>query len=65
MEAFWSFLAELGFVGWAILMIIAVVAIEGVVKIVKMLIKHTERMAMIHQGIDPDQPEDGYKRDKV
>ena len=65
METVWSFLTELRVVGWVMLMVIAVVAIEGTVIIVKMLIKHTERMAMINKGIDPGRPEDAYKKDKV
>jgi cytochrome c oxidase assembly factor CtaG len=65
MASVWEFMSDLGVIGWIMLMIIAVVAIEGVVVIVKMWIKHRERMAMIQKGMDPGSSQDAYKKDEV
>ena len=65
MASLWGVLTELGVIAWVMIMIIAVVAVEGVVVIVKMWIKHRERMAMIEKGMDPGPVQDAYSKDKV
>ena len=65
MASVWEFMSDLGVIGWVMLMIIAVVAIEGVVVIVRMWIKHRERMAMIQKGMDPGSIGEAYRKDKV
>ena len=54
MQGSWNCLAKLQTVGWVMLMIVAVVVIQGIVSIVRMRLKHDERMAMIEKGMDPD-----------
>ncbi len=46
-------------------MVIGIVAIEGIVKVKRMKIKHAERMAKIQQGIDPGDETEAYKKDEV
>ena len=65
MASLWLTLTELGVVAWVMIMIVAVSAVQGVVVIVKMWIKHRERMAMIQKGIDPGPPQEAYCKDKV
>lgn len=65
MASLWGVLTELGVIAWVMIMIIAVVAVEGIVVIVKMWIKHRERMAMIEKGMDPGPVQDAYGKDKV
>ncbi len=55
----------LGFWGWMAILVIACVAIEGIVKVKRMQIKHAERMAKIGQGIDPGDESETYKKDEV
>ncbi len=45
--------------------VIGAIAIEGIVKVKRMQIKHAERMAKIHQGIDPGDETEAYKKDEV
>jgi len=65
MASWWNVLTDLGVVAWVMIMIVAVVLIEGIVAVVKMWIKHRERMAMIEKGMDPGPPEKAYQKDKV
>ena len=53
----------MGFWGWIAIFLVASVAIEGYVKLKRMQIKHTERMAKIQQGIDPGDEVEAYKKD--
>ncbi len=55
----------LGFWGWMAILVIGCVAIEGIVKVKRMQIKHAERMAKIGQGIDPGDETEVYKKDEV
>ncbi len=52
-------------VGWLVLMgiviVISIAAVEGIVKVKRMQIKHAERMAKINQGIDPGDETKAYK----
>jgi len=65
MASLWLTLSKLGVVAWVMIMIVGVVAVEGIVTIIRMWIKHRERMAMIEKGIDPGTAEKAYKRDKL
>jgi len=65
MASLWVTLTQLGTIAWAMIMIVGVVAVHGIVVIVKMWIKHRERMAMIEKGIDPGAVEEAYKKDEV
>jgi len=58
-------LTDLGTVAWVMIMIVAVVIVQGVVVVIKMYIKHRERMAMIEKGMHPGPPEEAYQKDKV
>ena len=53
------------FWGWITVIVVGAVAIEGIVKVKRMKIKHAERMAKIEQGIDPGDETEAYKRDEV
>jgi len=55
----------LEFWGWITILIIAGLAIDGIVKVRRMQIKHAERMAKIQQGIDPGDETEAYKKDEV
>ena len=65
LASLWTLLTELSVVGWVMLMIVSVVAVEGIVVIVKMLIKHRERMAMIEKGVNPGPTNEAYKKDSL
>jgi hypothetical protein len=65
METLIRFVEALEFWGWIAIIVIACVAIEGLVKVKRMRIKHTERMAKIQQGIDPGDEAEAYKKDEV
>jgi hypothetical protein len=55
----------LGFWGWLAVVFIGCVAVEGIVKVKRMQVKHAERMAKIQQGIDPGDESEAYKKDEV
>ncbi len=59
------FVEALGLWGWIAIVIVGGLAIEGVVKVKRMQIKHAERMAKIQQGIDPGDETEAYKKDEV
>jgi hypothetical protein len=65
MASLWVTLTELGTIAWVMIMIVGVVAVHGIVVIVKMWIKHRERMAMIEKGMDPGAAEEAYKKDEI
>jgi hypothetical protein len=69
METLIHFVEALEFWGWMAIIVIGVVigalAIEGIVKVKRMQIKHAERMAKIQQGIDPGDEAEAYKKDEV
>ncbi|HEC02178.1 MAG TPA: hypothetical protein ENI81_01470 [Phycisphaerales bacterium] len=65
MEAVMEFLQDMPFWGWIAIIAIGVTAIEGIVKVKRMQIKHAERMAKIQQGIDPGDETEAYKKDEV
>ncbi len=69
MEAVIRLLEAMPFWGWMAVIVIGVVigaiAIEGIVKVIRMQIKHAERMAKIQQGIDPGDETEAYKKDEV
>ena len=51
--------------GWITIIVIGCVAIEGIVKVKRMQIKHVERIAKIQQRIDPGDEAEAYKKDEV
>ena len=65
METVINVLEAMSFWGWIAVIVIGSVAIEGIVKVRRMQIKHTERMAKINQGIDPGDETEAYKKDEV
>lgn len=65
MDMFIRFVEALGMWGWLTIIILGAIAIEGVVKVKRMQIKHAERMAKIDQGIDPGDETEAYKKDEV
>jgi hypothetical protein len=65
MDTLVRFVEALGLWGWMAVVVIACVAIEGLVKVKRMRIKHAERMAKIEQGIDPGDETEAYKKDEV
>jgi hypothetical protein len=60
-----NLLEALSFWGWMAVIVIGCLAVEGIVKVKRMQIKHAERMAKIQQGIDPGNEIDAYKKDEV
>ena len=65
MEMLMEFLQDMPFWGWITIIVIGSVAIEGIVKVKRMQIKHIERLAKIQQGIDPGDEAEAYKKDEV
>jgi hypothetical protein len=65
MDTVIDFLQDMPFWGWITIIVIGSVAIEGIVKVKPMQIKHAERMAKIQQGIDPGDENEAYKKDEV
>ena len=65
METVINVLEAMSFWGWIAVIVIGSVAIEGIVKVRRMQIKHTERMEKIKQGIDPGDETEAYKKDEV
>ena len=65
MDIFFEFLEDMPFWGWITIIVIGATAIEGIVKVKRMQIKHAERMAKIQQGIDPGDETEAYKKDQV
>jgi len=61
METLVEFLQDMPFWGWITIIVIGSVAIEGIVKVKRMQIKHAERIAKIQQGIDPGNEAEAYK----
>jgi len=65
METVINLLEAIPFWGWIAVIVIGAIAIEGIVKVKRMQVKHTERMAKINQGIDPGDEAEAYKKDEV
>jgi hypothetical protein len=65
METLIRLLEAMSFWGWIAIIVIGALAIEGIVKVRRMHIKHAERMAKIQQGIDPGDETEAYKKDEV
>jgi hypothetical protein len=65
MDTVIELLEAIPFWGWITLIVIGSVAIEGIVKVRRMQIKHVERMEKIKQGIDPGDETEAYKKDEV
>lgn len=65
METVINLLEAIPFWGWIAVTVIGGIAIEGIVKVKRMQIKHTERMEKIKQGIDPGDETEAYKKDEV
>ena len=65
MDRFIQFVEALEFWGWIAIIVIGVLIVEGVVKVRRMQIKHTERMAKIQHGIDPGDEVEAYRKDAV
>ncbi|MHC4356903.1 MAG: hypothetical protein ACYS0H_29745 [Planctomycetota bacterium] len=65
MDAVFEFLQDMPFWGWITIIVLGATAIEGVVKVKRMQIKHAERIAKIQQGIDPGSEVEAYKKDEV
>ena len=65
MEMLIEFLQDMPFWGWITTIVLGSVAIEGIVKVKRMQIKHAERIAKIQQGIDPGDEAEAYKKDEV
>ena len=65
METLVDFLQDMPFWGWITIIVLGSIAIEGIVKVKRMQIKHAERIAKIQQGIDPGNEAEAYKKDEV
>ena len=65
METVINLLEAIPFWGWIAVIVIGGISIEGIVKVKRMQVKHTERMAKINQGIDPGDETEAYKKDEV
>ena len=65
METLVEFLQDMPFWDWITIIVLGATAIEGIVKVRRMQIKHAERMAKILQGIDPGDETEAYKKDEV
>jgi hypothetical protein len=65
METLIRLIEAMSFWGWIAIIVIGAVAIEGIVKVKRMQIKHAERMAKLKLGIDPGDETDAYKKDEV
>ena len=65
MDTLINFLEDMPFWGWITIIVLGSVAIEGIVKVKRMQIKHVERIAKIQQGIDPGNEAEAYKKDEV
>jgi hypothetical protein len=65
METLIRLLEAMSFWGWMAVIVIGIVAVEGIVKVKRMQIKHAERMSKIEQGIDPGDETEAYKKDEV
>jgi len=65
METLINLLEDMPFWGWITIIVIGALAVEGIVKVKRMQIKHAERMAKIQQGIDPGDETEAYKKDEV
>ena len=65
METLVDFLQDMPFWGWITIIVLGSIAIEGIVKVKRMQIKHAERIAKIQQGIDPGNEAEAYKKDAV
>ena len=65
MDALMEFLGDMPFWGWITIIVLGATAIEGIVKVKRMQIKHAERIAKIQQGIDPGDEAEAYKKDAV
>ena len=65
METVIRFMEAMSFWGWIAVIVIGGLIVEGVVKVKRMQIKHSERMAKIQQGIDPGDETEAYKKDEV
>ena len=65
MEMLMEFLQDMPMLGWITILVVGSVAIEGIVKVKRMRIKHIERLAKIQQGIDPGDEAEAYKKDAV
>ena len=65
MDAVIRLVEAMGLFGWLAVIVVGAVAIEGFVKVKRMQIKHTERMAKIQQGIDPGDETEAYKKDEL
>ena len=65
MDTLINFLEDMPFWGWITIIVLGSFAIEGIVKVKRMQIKHAERIAKIQQGIDPGDEAEAYKKDEV
>jgi len=65
METMINLLEAMSFWGWIAVIVIGCLAVEGIVKIKRMQIKHAERLTKIQQGIDPGDETEAYKKDEV
>ncbi len=65
METLVDFLQDMPFWGWITIIVLGSIAIESIVKVKRMQIKHAERIAKIQQGIDPGNEAEAYKKDEV
>jgi len=65
METVIEFVEAIPLWGWIAVIVIGATAIEGIVKVKRMQIKHIERMAKIEHGIDPGDESEAYKKDEV
>jgi hypothetical protein len=65
MDTVIRFVEALGFWGWVAVVVVGCAAIEGIVTVKRMQIKHAERMAKLQCGIDPGDESETYKKDQV
>ncbi len=65
MEQLTNLVEAMDTLGWIAIVVIAGLIVEGFVKVKRMQIKHTERMAKIEHGVDPGDEVEAYKKDEV
>ncbi len=65
MESVVDLIRSFGFFGWILIIVVVGTLTQGVVTVVRMRIKHAERMAMIERGDDPGDVEKAYESDKL
>ncbi len=60
MAEIWQSMTNMGVIGWVFLFLTVAVISSALVKIAKIWVKHSERMAMIERGMDPGSAKHAY-----